>query len=81
MVLGLLSGYKLNVKKTTILTFSNEPPLYLKRDYQFSSKMGKIEYSLLEQPIDQNLVGVLDLDCIRGSWKSGILQYILKTGG
>lgn len=74
---GALSGYKLNIQKTQVMTFNYHPPGYIKEKYQLNWSADRIKYLGVIIPKDVVQLGGLNYGPLNQEIKSDIHRWSL----
>ena len=74
---GALSGYKLNVQKTQVLTFNYDPPSSLVEKYQLTWEADHIRYLGVNLPKDISKLSTLNYGPLNNNIKSDIQRWSL----
>ena len=74
---GALSGYKLNVQKTQVLTFNYDPPSSLREKYQLTWEAEHIRYLGVNLPKDISKLSTLNYGPLNNNIKSDIQRWSL----
>ena len=74
---GLLSGYKLNVKKTQVLTFNYAPDRAEREGFKFNWDSKSIKYLGVDLPQDLSQLKSINYDSLISKIKSDMVKWNL----
>lgn len=74
---GAISGYKLNVQKTQVLTFNYDPPVFLVKKYHLKWDADYIRYLGINLPRDTSKLFTLNFGPLNMNIKSDIQRWSL----
>lgn len=74
-----ISGYKLNVTKTQVITFNYKPPRQLKEKYNLKWDTESIQYLGVNLPADQSKTYSLNYGPLNKKLKSDLLRWSLNS--